>query len=723
MVVASESVGANNVVATVSVSVVPTVAVTVNGTKINTNTTLAQNVTVAAANVSANIISTSVMSTVLVIARDNGSAYSGYSGLNGYRIPYQVLIVPSTGATLPVLNSSLTVGNFGGIVVLSEVSYDYGAAGFGSALTSAQWAALFAYQIAFGVRMVRMDVYPSIDSGTEVIGGCCTTAGQEQTIMISNSTGFPTAGLRVGATLSTIGLYHYPATIINSAIATEFAQFGTTTGFDSPSTAGVINNIGGREQMVFFTSFATDWSETSTFLQHAWIHWMTRGLYTGFRRVYFGTQVDDMFLISSIYYPGGGNNTFRIRPADMDGIKTWMATLNTKMNPGSIYRMEVGHNGNGNIDESSARNYDLCKYDPIEYDTQDDTPLEFVKPLGTGTSIWVPPAAQYPYSAACTKLDPLLTWWTTTANRDAFAHISHTFSHEGEDNATFSDINYEISWNQAWLKQTALDQAAHFSPKGLIPPAITGLHNGDALRAWAVNGLTNCVGDNTRPVLLNTQNEYWPYITTVANDGYAGMQVTPRWATRIYYNCDTANCTLQEWIVTSAGTGDIYTLLDTERQSSARHLFALRHDQYMFHQANLRNTDVDPITINGVTSQLSLISMWVETVVQEMVRLVNWPMISLKHDDLAVDFANRMAADQCGVQMSYNTDPVGQTIIGVTLTTTNNKCSVPIPVTFPGTVTNTQGFTTEKVGLDPLTIWVTMSGSPVSFTLSTPIPF
>ena len=80
--------------------------------------------------------------------------------------------------------------------------------------------------------------------------------------------------------MSTLGLWHYPATISNASIAVEFAQFGNTsaTGFPTTSTAGVINNIGGRQQMAFFTSFATDWSPTSNFLQHAWINWITRGV-------------------------------------------------------------------------------------------------------------------------------------------------------------------------------------------------------------------------------------------------------------------------------------------------------------------------------------------------------------------------------------------------------------------------------------------------------------
>jgi hypothetical protein len=48
--------------------------------------------------------------------------------------------------------------------------------------------------------------------------------------------------------VSTQGLWHYPANITNSAIATEFAQFDVaiSSGFPKVSTAGVINNISGR---------------------------------------------------------------------------------------------------------------------------------------------------------------------------------------------------------------------------------------------------------------------------------------------------------------------------------------------------------------------------------------------------------------------------------------------------------------------------------------------
>jgi hypothetical protein len=580
----------------------------------------------------------SVLSNILVIAKDSSSAGSATSGLNAYGIPYTTLLVPQAGVPLPALNSS-NVGNYGGIVVAAEVSYDYGGTtGYQSALTTDQWNQLYAYQLEYGVRMVQWDVYPGPKFGASAVdGGCCAT-GVEQLMSFTDTSDFPTAGLRTGATVSTQGLWHYAATITNTTSTKQIAKFAAGSGTSGDTTAAVINNFDGREQMAFFIGFATDWSATSNYLQHAWITWITRGLYAGHRRVNLNTQIDDMFLESDIYKPNG--TTFRIKVADMQGISAWVPTINAKMNPGSSYFVEVGHNGNGNIEQASNTDAGstVCKGGGIEYDSPPDTPLEFKKPLGTGTNLWAPNPTAYDWSTACTQLDALLNWWANPSNRDLYGHISHTFTHEEQNNATYSDIFKEISFNQAWLKQNGLDQAKWFTGNGIIPPAITGLHNGDALKAWWDNGIRNCVGDNTRPVLMNQQNPMWPYFTTVESDGFAGMQVNGRWATRIYYNCDLPDCTVQEWIDTSAGSGNFADLLAIEKADTMRHLFGLWHDGYMFHQANLRNSDVPPITINGVSAKYSIFQAWVETMVQEFVRLVDWPLVTLTHAEVCLPF-------------------------------------------------------------------------------------
>ncbi|TVY84662.1 hypothetical protein LSUE1_G001269 [Lachnellula suecica] len=711
-------------IATKPVGEVPLVEMSVGNVKIDTNTTQATMLTATANTIQAE----TVVSTVLVIARDKASAYSAYSGLNDHGIPYYVQIVTPSGASLPSLNDSATTGNFGLIVVMSEVSFLNNSTGnYQSALTDAQWTSLFNYQVSFGVRMVRLDVAPSAATGTQSLGGCCSA--EEQLISISNTTHFPTAGIKVGAGVSTLGLYHYPATITDSSIATEFAQFAaaTTEGFSTISTAGVINRIGGREQMVFFIGFSTDWSLTSNFLQHAWIQWGTRGLYAGYRRAMLTPQIDDMFLETPMF--DNPNLNIRVGPKDLTGTVAWMPTLRAKLNFGSDWFLEVGHNGNGNIEavDNVDDTGELCTPGPVEYSDQIDTALEFMKPLDTGTDLYPKTPTTYPsYKKTCTNADDLLTWWQTTTNLNAFAHISHTFTHEDVDNATYTDAYKEITWNQGWLASVGIDKATKFTASGIIPPAITGLHNGDALRAWAETGIKHVVGDNTRPVLLNTVNEHWPLISTVAANGYAGIQITPRWASNIYYNCNLPACTVAEWKNTSAGVGDFSDLMTIEKNTNVRHLLGLHHDPYMFHQANLWWDEAPAISVNGISGHYSLLMVWVETIVAEFTRLVNWPITSQTHGDLAGNFMSRMARDACKPNLSWVMDPSQKIITGITVTATGNtgiinKCTEALPVTFPGAVKNTQGYRQEQLGSDPLTLWVNLTGTPVTFTLSTPV--
>ena len=144
-------------------------------------------------------------STFLVIALASSTQSqldSAKSGLNDYGIPFQLLLVPNGNVTLPPLNTSTSSGNYGGIVILSELSYSYvdstGATLWTSALSTDQWNLLFDYQVAFGVRMVRLGAFPSNsgeqDSGTSSLGGCCDY-NVENFMTISDTSQFRTAGL------------------------------------------------------------------------------------------------------------------------------------------------------------------------------------------------------------------------------------------------------------------------------------------------------------------------------------------------------------------------------------------------------------------------------------------------------------------------------------------------------------------------------------------------
>lgn len=527
-----------------------------------------------------------------------------------------------------------------------------------------------------------------------------------------------------GAGVTTSGLWHYPASITNSTTTTAIAKFGPGGPYTGDTVAGVINNFNGREQLVWFIGWATDWSATSNFLQHAHIHWMTRGLFLGKRKIHLSPQIDDVQLSTELYLPA--NKEFKTRTGDIEAHITWQNDINSRLPAGSDFRLEMGHNGNGDIIAAveEPQGEDLCvPPDAVDYPYPPDTPLEWVKPPGTGEDMWPSEFEEYGWTKDCAQLDDFAAWWLDQDNLNAFAHVSHTFTHLELNNATYHDAAREIHFNQDWLAQMGIDQATRFSPKGLIPPAITGLHNADVIRAWLDNGILHVVGDNTRPPLRNPNSQFHPLVSTVENNGHAGLYIIPRYATTIYYNCDTPACTVQEWIDTSAGAGDFNSLLRDAKATNTRYLLGLQADPYMFHQANLRQIDMATITVGSKTGKMSLVMAWVETIAQEMYRLTNWPITSLKHDALAEYFIDRMTLDSCEPKLSYTYTANGDAIDSVTVTTNGNSCAVPVPVTIPGGTASASGGSTQsdQVGSEPTIIWITMDGSPVTLSLSEPV--
>ncbi|RKK92466.1 hypothetical protein BFJ68_g15877 [Fusarium oxysporum] len=660
-------------------------------------------------------------STVLIIAPDEYSASTASLGLQGYGIPFENLLVPQAGIDLPSMNSSASHGNYGGIIVIGSVSYNYDG-NWHSALTNAQWTTLYEYQANFHVRMVRINEYPGPRFGASAIAGGCCDNGVEQLVSITDTSDFVTANVKINAGLSTKGLYHVPATITDTSTTRQVAEFGTAQGFSSKSVAAVINNFNGREQFVWFLSWAPDWSQTSAFLQHTHIHWMTRGLFLGKRKIHLGCQIDDIQLHAELYYPAG--QLFKIRADDLDAHVNWQNNLKTRLPAGSDFRLELAHNGNGDIIAATGGNgneQNVCVPDyAVDPEIPPNTPLEWVKPPGTGTDLWPAEFVEYGWSLSCAKRDAFAKWFLNKDNLNQFAHLSHTFTHLSLNNATYHDASREIHFNQAWMAQMGIDKATRFSAHGLIPPAITGLHNADVIKAWLDNGISYVVGDNTRVPLRNPSNKFWPLISTVAANGYDGLVILPRFATTIYYNCDTAECTTMEWVNTSGGSGGFSDLLAQAKNDNTRYLLSLMSDPYMFHQANLRQTDMPTITVGDQTGKMSLVMSWVETITQEMTRLTNWPITSLKHDDIAQYFLNRKGVDDCHPKLSYTFSDNGLSIKSITITADGNQCSTPIPVTIPsGSVTSSGGSATaDQVGTEPPIQWVKLSGSPVTLTLS-----
>lgn len=63
-----------------------------------------------------------------------------------------------------------------------------------TALSDKQWQQIYNYQEAFGVRLVRLNAWPSADYGVQSSGGAISA---DQPVAIVDTSSFPTANLIV----------------------------------------------------------------------------------------------------------------------------------------------------------------------------------------------------------------------------------------------------------------------------------------------------------------------------------------------------------------------------------------------------------------------------------------------------------------------------------------------------------------------------------------------
>lgn len=134
-----------------------------------------------------------------------------------------------------------------------------------------------------------------------------------------------------------------------------------------------------------------------------------------------------MFLETPLYRPQGKN--YRAKPDDLSLHVSWQITLNNEMSKGSEYFIEIGHNGNGDIEAATdtTDGESICSPNVgIEYADQSSGSPEYTKPPGTGANIWPNTPAKYTWSLECAEIDELENWFAVSEQRDAFAHISHT---------------------------------------------------------------------------------------------------------------------------------------------------------------------------------------------------------------------------------------------------------------------------------------------------------
>ncbi|KAJ3334466.1 hypothetical protein HDU93_007882, partial [Gonapodya sp. JEL0774] len=578
---------------------------------------------------------------VLTVSSTSPPEASIVQTLQAYEIPYDVIVVQSTGysGNIPLLDAS---GNPKySLIIAASAQLAYAGTGgvYASALTTAQWDYIIQYEGKYRVRRIAVDDFPGVSTGTALYNSTIGKTYNDTQMITINTTYSAPAGIQPSAAGNSSGLWHTPAIVsITTSNITSVAPVlffePVAPNFPVQTSAAVhVTYTSGREQMSLFFAFGS-WSPTCSLLNHVWLAWGTRGLYQGFRRTYMLGQVDDLFLKTET--PTDATNTYRTTPEDLQNLYKWQESLNRRLPQGSSFKVEVIFNGNGILEAAGSTEL-------ISINTERATGINdsYVKPLGTGTSRW-PSTWASSWATTPTPLhaDAMFDWLltNTTTNMAPIFWVSHTFTHLNFDSATQSDVKNEIEMNVKMATVLSLDGKSYWSPNSMVTPQISGVFNGDVYTQLTQHGIVTIVGDNSRASLVPT-DLYGLWRSTAASSNYVGYAVIPRQPTEVYYDCSLVEENVGVYngmYLAKLGSNSTWPqILQREQDRLTTMLLNLRHDPHMFHQANLRNHDLPKVTINRITGPWGLYEQWFENVFARYNQLVTWPVVTLKMDDLA----------------------------------------------------------------------------------------
>lgn len=544
----------------------------------------------------------SVNMRILVLSADlkndeTSSNLTAQNVLRGFRIPFDVVqVIDKNGK--PNLNGPLNLvnpdgsGKYYGVILTDQKLLTKVNNKQVSALTPAQWNELTEYEKNYHVRHLSLTTKPSNLLGlkdSDLTAEALSLSSQFQSIDPSLVPNF---------TLDVNDIFTYPAStsIANSAL-TPFAYFFPTKSPTQKSLAGVAlkEASSGREELHLFFTHRTN-VMASYVMGSTWVNWITRGIYLGFRRIYLNVQLDDLFLTSDVATAGGPGSvkTYRITADDMEQFVHQKNNDILKLTKNPDYKIEWPFNGegislNGGFDKDGLylKSRELLK--------------EF--------------------------------YW-----------LSHTYTHQDLDEISYKEADKELKQNIEVSKKLMAGAEMQYSPSSMVTPHISGLFNGNAIRAIKDNGIKYVVGDNSVDK-LRPPNPHTAYYTTAKIHGEPGLLIIPREATNVDYNLSLPQEIIKYFRALN-GNDKPYTLEDVYANEVLQYSFMLlnyRAAPYMFHQVNMRG-----FTYKG--SHESLISLWIKNIIQGARQFSTLPVLSVKQDDMAQLFLNEKTKESAQQQ-------------------------------------------------------------------------
>lgn len=445
----------------------------------------------------------------LLLVGAGGALQAMRTELNYIGIPYTVV----TSAALPStpLTDSPSHGLYNG-VILEDCS---GA----NAAAATPPSSLGAYLATFEVRLGCLYIAPDAGHGfgtPEIID----TRASPVTLSYTRD------GLDV------FGWYATPAPVVVTGVPASVAPIGDNATrpllVDARGRAGAAIHVfpDGREVLLLTFDQAPGALHSRQLLAGV-ASWVSRGVFIGEKRAFFGAQVDDLFM-GTVQHDG---TTYRMSGDDLRNAARWQAGARAGAAGGNLM-LTLPFNG---------------------AEVRDDDPL----------------------TQAAREVGGQFQW------------VSHTFDHHRLDYADYTRMTQELTQNDAVMTRYGFGP---YDRSSLVTPDVSGLMNAPVMQAAADFGIRQLVCDASYatcdPPVPNTAI-FNPLVATllliprVATNLYANVSTPSDWVAlyNTLYQASTGRPLAHQEIV------------DRESDALLVHLLAGDMAPWMFHQANLRVYD------------------------------------------------------------------------------------------------------------------------------------
>ncbi len=252
-------------------------------------------------------------------------------------VPYTVWIARDRpGAlTASVLSNGLQGAYQGVILATDSLVYSPDGATWASALTPAEWQALWDYESAYGVRQITWYTWPVADLGFQSPSAQNTSVTPlTATLTAAGRTTFPR--LNPSLRLTIRDAYTYLARPVSATGVTPLLVDA------SGNALAVARDWTDGRQNIALTFDSSMYTPHIQVLAYGLINWVTRGLFLGERHAYAGVQVDDFFFGNELW--SGGE--YRMNATDLTQTRAWQNSKRARPVTADL-RLDMVFNGEG----------------------------------------------------------------------------------------------------------------------------------------------------------------------------------------------------------------------------------------------------------------------------------------------------------------------------------------------------------------------------------------